>query len=68
MTFSPSQFLSQHWQKCPVVLRKFFPDFDDPIDEHDLAGLAQEEDVDSRIIAYADDQWHVTHGLSLLHI
>ncbi|WP_414827697.1 JmjC domain-containing protein [Alteromonas sp. H39] len=62
MTFSPSQFLSQHWQKSPVVLRRFFTDFEDPIDEHDLAGLAQEEDVDSRIIAYADNQWHVTHG------
>ena len=62
MTFSPSQFLSQHWQKSPVVLRSFFPDFEDPIDEHDLAGLAQEEDIDSRIIAYADNHWHVTHG------
>ena len=73
MPFSPSQFLSQYWQKQPVVLRQFFSGFNDPVDEHvsgfndpvdehDLAGLAQEEDVDSRIIARNNNEWHVAHG------
>ena len=62
MAFSPSQFLSTYWQKKPVVIRQLFPDFEDPIDEHDLAGLAQEEEVDSRIISFAANQWQVRHG------
>ncbi|MCU7554395.1 cupin domain-containing protein [Alteromonas sp. ASW11-19] len=62
MTFSADQFLQDHWQKSPVVLRNFYPDFDDPLDEHDLAGLAQEDDVDSRIIREVNGNWHLDQG------
>ncbi|MBU3023092.1 cupin domain-containing protein [Aestuariibacter sp. A3R04] len=62
-TFSPSDFLAQYWQKQPVVIRQALVDFVDPLDEHDLAGLAMEDEVDSRIVR--QDQganWHVEHG------
>lgn len=62
MTFSADHFLQEHWQKSPVVLRSFYSDFADPIDEHDLAGLAQEEDVDSRIIRKVSESWELEHG------
>lgn len=57
-----SQFLKHFWQQKPVLLRQLFPALEDPIDEHDLAGLAQEDDVDSRIIQNQDGIWDVVHG------
>jgi 50S ribosomal protein L16 3-hydroxylase len=32
------------------------------LDEHELAGLAQEEEIDSRIVAYDQKSWIVSHG------
>ena len=60
--FSITSFLSENWQRQPCVLTNVLPDFDDPLDEHDLAGLAQEEDIDSRIISHLNDAWTVTEG------
>lgn len=60
--FSTAHFLSQHWQKKPMVIRQAFSDFEDPVDEHDLAGLAQEEQVDSRIVSNDNGNWQVSHG------
>lgn len=60
--FDIEHFLRHYWQQKPVVLKAFFNNFDDPIDEHDLAGLAQEEDIDSRIISYANHDWQVHSG------
>lgn len=60
--FSTQTFLSEHWQRQPCVLTNVLPDFDDPLDEHDLAGLAQEAEIDSRIISHINDTWTVTEG------
>ncbi len=60
--FSSAQFLRQHWQQSPCVLSGVLHDFVDPLDEHDLAGLAQEEAIDSRIISQHNQQWQVTEG------
>lgn len=57
-----TKFLQEYWQKRPCVIKQFIPDLTDPIDEHDLAGLAQEGDVDSRLISCVDDKWQVTQG------
>ena len=55
-------FLSEYWQKKPLLIRQAFVDFDDPLDENELAGLALEEFVDSRLISLQDKKWTVTHG------
>ncbi|GAB2701478.1 cupin domain-containing protein [Aliiglaciecola aliphaticivorans] len=55
-------FLTEHWQKKPIVIRNAFPNFADPLDEHELAGLAQEEDIDSRIISKKQGVWSNTQG------
>lgn len=55
-------FLDDHWQKKPLVIKKGFAEFIDPIDEHELAGLAQEEQIDSRIVSFHDNKWDVAHG------
>ena len=57
-----TNFLQQYWQKQPKVFRNAFPAFEDPLDEHDLAGLAELEQVDSRIVSLTDKQWQVYHG------
>jgi 50S ribosomal protein L16 3-hydroxylase len=60
--FEQSHFLAEYWQKKPCVIRGFIKSFVDPIDEHELAGLAQESDIDSRIVSYSNQQWHATQG------
>jgi 50S ribosomal protein L16 3-hydroxylase len=56
------KFLSQYWQKKPVVIKQGFDNFIDPLDEHDLAGLSQEPSIDSRIVSHTDNGWQVSHG------
>ncbi len=44
------EFLRDYWQKKPLLIRNAFPDFESPITPDELAGLALEEDVESRIV------------------
>lgn len=60
--FDTDEFLAHYWQQKPIILKGFFKDFVDPIDEHDLAGLAQEDDVDSRVISCTNKGWNITSG------
>lgn len=55
-------FLAQHWQRHPCVIRQGFSAFRDPITPDELAGLAMEAEVDSRLVAHHDEQWQVEHG------
>ncbi|MDM7860575.1 cupin domain-containing protein [Alteromonas sp. ASW11-36] len=62
-TFSVKEFKAKYWQKKPCLLRGLMPGFHDPIDEHDLAGLAQEPEVDSRIVSVDEHgHWQTTSG------
>ncbi len=56
------EFLEKYWQKKPVVLKRAFPDFVDPITPDELAGLATEPEVDSRIVSHKNGQWQAWHG------
>ena len=47
---SPEQFLQEYWQRQPLLIRQAIPDYQCPVDPNDLAGLALEESVESRII------------------
>lgn len=60
--FNKDTFLAEYWQKKPCLIKQLLPGFVDPIDEHDLAGLAQEEIVDSRIVSNDKGNWKVNHG------
>lgn len=62
LSFSLDQFLSQYWQKKPVVIRGGFADFVDPISPDELAGLTMEEEIDSRFVSNLDGQWSAEHG------
>ncbi|MCO7260456.1 ribosomal protein uL16 3-hydroxylase [Dickeya zeae] len=56
------EFLEKYWQKQPVVLKNAFPNFVDPITPDELAGLAMEPEVDSRIVSHVNDQWQAWNG------
>ena len=60
--FNASDFLKEYWQKKPVVLKNAITPFVDPIDENDLAALAQEDSMDSRIISREQGQWSMAQG------
>lgn len=58
-------FLANNWQKKPCLIKQGFTDFSDLISPEILAGLAMEEDADSRIVqtnANTQSGWKVTHG------
>jgi len=62
---SQQQFLNEYWQKKPLLIRQAFVDFESPISPDDLAGLACEPDIESRLIeehGREDSPWQVTHG------
>lgn len=56
------EFLENYWQKKPVVLKNAFPNFVDPITPDELAGLAMEPEVDSRLVSHKDGKWQASHG------
>jgi 50S ribosomal protein L16 3-hydroxylase len=43
-------FLSEYWQKKPLVIRQALPDFINPLSADELAGLAMDEDIESRMV------------------
>ena len=47
---TPQEFLDTYWQKKPLLVRGALPEFRSPIEPGELAGLACEEDVESRLI------------------
>ncbi len=55
-------FIQRYWQKRPVVLKRGFANFIDPISPDELAGLAMESEVDSRLVSHLDGKWQVSHG------
>ncbi|MFG1172940.1 JmjC domain-containing protein [Erwiniaceae bacterium CAU 1747] len=55
-------FIQRYWQKRPVVLKRGFKNFVDPISPDELAGLAMENEVDSRLVSHQNGKWQVGHG------
>lgn len=60
--FDPDAFLRNHWQKRPLLIRDPWPSWTNPLDPDDLAGLACEEGVESRLITRDPGTWSVEHG------
>ena len=55
-------FLSEYWQKKPLLIPNAVPNFVPPIDANELAGLAMEDDVESRIVETLPETWGLHHG------
>lgn len=60
--FDFDQFLANNWHKKPVIIRQGFANFADPISPDEVAGLAMEEDIDSRFVENSDGKWQAKHG------
>jgi 50S ribosomal protein L16 3-hydroxylase len=53
-------FLARHWQRAPLLVRGAFPRWRDPVEPEELAGLACEPGVESRLVLQRP--WRVLEG------
>lgn len=61
--FDPAQFLATHWQRKPLLIRNPWDDWQCPVEADELAGLACEREVESRLIEQTTgSDWAVEHG------
>ncbi|MEP1471648.1 MAG: cupin domain-containing protein [Halieaceae bacterium] len=56
------QFLAEYWQKKPLLIPSALANFIPPVSPDELAGLAMEEGIESRIVDYRDTQWLLHQG------
>ncbi|MDO9205251.1 cupin domain-containing protein [Methylotenera sp.] len=59
---TPTQFLAEYWQKKPLLIKNAIPDFTGLLSPDELAGLACEDEVQSRIVEYKKGKWSAKHG------
>jgi len=61
---SASGFLQQYWQQQPLLVRQAFTDFTSPLSADELAGLACETDIESRLILekHGPSPWYMENG------
>ena len=58
-----AKFLAEYWQKQPLLMRSAFPDFQNPVDPDELAGLACDEDSNARYIEHTgNNEWRLCQG------
>jgi 50S ribosomal protein L16 3-hydroxylase len=60
--FDVADFLKNYWQQKPLIIRNGFKDFSNPLSPDELAGLACEDEIESRLIIEQDKQWQLEHG------
>jgi 50S ribosomal protein L16 3-hydroxylase len=62
-SLTPQQFLERHWQKKPLLIRGALPGFVSPLSADELAGLACEPEVESRLVrGKLGGRWSLEHG------
>lgn len=61
---SQTDFLKRHWQKKPLLIRQAFPGITSPLSPEELAGLACEEGIESRLIQEqgTEGPWELRYG------
>lgn len=61
---SVETFLRDYWQKKPLLIRQAFPNFEAPVTPEELAGLACEEGVHSRMVLEncGSKPWELRYG------
>jgi len=56
------EFLDRYWQRQPLLIKGAVRGFQAPMSPEELAGLAMEEDIDSRIVSHDGECWRLEHG------
>ena len=59
---SDAGFLRRFWQKEALLVRNAIAGFRGAFSAHDLFGLAQRDDVESRIVVREDGRWSLANG------
>lgn len=59
---TPATFLKDYWQKKPLLIRAAFPDFKPLFDASTLFKLAQNDEVESRLINSHGQHWRLKNG------
>lgn len=59
---TPAQFLAEYWQKKPLLIKNAIPNFTGLLSPDELAGLACEDEVQSRIVEFKKGKWVANHG------
>ena len=59
---SEQEFLTHFWQKKPLLIKQGFSNFNDPIEAEELAGLAMEQSIESRIVTNHNNDWQTHQG------
>jgi len=60
--FNQQEFLTDYCQKKPLLIRSYLPHFKDPVDPEEIAGLACEEMIESRLVRQQEANWSFQHG------
>ena len=60
--FDVALFLREHWQQKPLLIRKAFTHWTNPLDPDELAGLACEEGIEARLIRNRRRKWEAELG------
>jgi 50S ribosomal protein L16 3-hydroxylase len=62
-SLTPQQFLTQYWQKKPLLVRNALPGFSSPISVDELAGMACEDEIEARLVTgKVGGRWRLEHG------
>ncbi|MFC6143153.1 ribosomal protein uL16 3-hydroxylase [Paraburkholderia silvatlantica] len=59
---TPAQFMRKYWQKKPLLIRQAIPDIEAPLSREALFALADNDDVESRLITHFRRRWALEHG------
>lgn len=60
--FDAAAFLRDYWQRQPLLIRNPWGDWTNPLEPDELAGLACESDVESRLVTGAAGAWQMEGG------
>lgn len=60
--FDIETFLREYWQQKPLLIRNPWAEWQNPLEPDELAGLACEPEVESRLVIGALGSWAVEHG------
>jgi len=60
--FDRDTFLRDDWQQRPLLIRNPWGSWANPLDPDELAGLACESDVESRLVTGSAGTWQMEHG------
>ena len=59
---TPARFLREYWHKKPLLVRQAIPGFKPILKRDAMVALAQQGDVESRLITHFDQRWEMQHG------